>query len=74
MLIVFDEVPEDTRLWKPETAPHAIVTNNVGKSICFEAPLPNVNPLNAFKFMLGCATTTPSTAPIIIPRSMNVVI
>ena len=30
LLIVFDDVPDDTRLWKPETAPHAIVTNNVG--------------------------------------------
>ena len=30
LLIVFEEVPEDTREWNPETAPQAIVTNKVG--------------------------------------------
>ena len=28
--IVLEEVPEDTRLWKPETAPQATVTNKIG--------------------------------------------
>ena len=66
---VFEEVPEDTRLWKPETAPHAIVTNNVGNN-----PLPfTLKPLNAFNCICGCATTTPTTAPMIIPSSINVV-
>ena len=30
LLMVLEEVPEDTRLWKPETAPQAMVTNKVG--------------------------------------------
>ena len=27
---VFEDVPEDTKLWKPETAPQATVTNKIG--------------------------------------------
>ena len=28
--MVFEEVPDDTRLWNPETAPQATVTNRIG--------------------------------------------
>ena len=30
---VVDDVPDDTRLWKPETAPHATVTNKIGNIV-----------------------------------------
>ena len=69
LLIVLEDVPEDTRLWKPETAPQAIVTNKVGNKLL----PPTLNPLNAFNCMEGCATMTPTTAPMIIPSNMNVV-
>ena len=37
-------------------------------------PLPfTLKPLNAFNCICGCATTTPTTAPMIIPSSINVV-
>ena len=28
--MVLEDVPEETRLWKPETAPQATVTNKIG--------------------------------------------
>ena len=31
VLSCFDVVPDDTRPWKPLIAPHAIVTNRIGK-------------------------------------------
>ena len=33
LLMVLEEVPEDTRLWNPDTAPQAIVTNSVGNKL-----------------------------------------
>ena len=33
-LICLEAVPEDTREWKPETAPQAIVTNKIGNMYC----------------------------------------
>ena len=63
-----DDVSDDTKLWNPDTAPQAIVTNNVGNN---KFPLTS-NPLNAFKFIDGFATITPKTAPTIIAISKNV--
>ena len=68
LLTVLDDVPEDTRLWNPETAPQAIVINNVGNKLF----PPTLNPLNAGKFIAGCATNTPRTAPMIIPTNRKV--
>lgn len=31
--MVLEDVPEETRLWKPETAPQATVTNKIGNNI-----------------------------------------
>lgn len=34
--MVLEEVPEETRLWKPETAPQAMVTKGWGKGpVCY---------------------------------------
>ena len=30
LVIALEEVPEETRLWKPDTAPQATVTNKIG--------------------------------------------
>ena len=49
LLTVLDDVPEDTKLWNPETAPQAIVINNVGNKLF----PPTLNPLNAGKFIAG---------------------
>ena len=62
-LICLDAVPEDTREWKPETAPQAIVTNRIGNIYC---PLKLVK---AFRLQEGLATNTPITAPTIIKIS-----
>ena len=35
-------VPEATNEWKPEIAPHAIVTNNAGNIVPRETPEPTV--------------------------------
>ena len=51
---VFEDVPEDTRLWKPETAPHAMVTKSVGKMKLFEPfAAVSTNPLKALSFISG---------------------
>ena len=68
--MVLDEVPEDTRLWKPDTAPQAMVTNRVGNRAL---PSAATKPLKAFNCMVGWATRTPTTAPMIMPSSMKVV-
>ena len=61
---VFEEVPEDTKLWNPETAPQATVTNNIGN----KSPSWSLwNPVNTGRFIVGCATNNPITAPAIIP-------
>ena len=67
-LTCFDDVSDDTKLWNPDTAPHAIVINKVGNKY-----LPSTsNPTKAGKFISGLATTTPKTAPTIIPINKNV--
>jgi len=63
----FEEVPDETRLWNPETAPQATVTNRIGNIS------PNVslwNPVNTGRFIVGCATKSPSAAPAIIPMNI----
>ena len=69
--IVFEEVPLETRLWKPETAPHATVTNRIGN----RSPRLSLWKLvNTGRFIVGCATTRPTTAAAIMPMNINVVI
>ena len=67
---VLDDVPEETRLWKPETAPHATVTNRIGNI----EPSEVLKLVNAGRFIAGCATRRPTAAPAIMPMNMNVVI
>lgn len=38
--MVLEEVPEETRLWKPETAPQAMVTKRMGKRGLFATVKP----------------------------------
>ena len=49
--ICFDVVPDATRLWKPEMAPHAMVMNSAGNRKPLVAtllsPTSAVNPVNA---------------------------
>ena len=66
---VFEDVPEETRLWKPETAPQATVTNRMGNI----EPREVLKLVKAGKFIVGCATRRPTAAPAIIPMNMNVV-
>ena len=61
-LICLDAVPEDTREWKPETAPQAIVTNKIGNIYCPST----LKLVNALRLQDGFATNTPITAPTII--------
>ena len=61
----FELVPEETRLWKPETAPQAIVMKRIGKSDC---PLTS-KATKAGISMTGLAMSTPRTAPATMPRS-----
>ena len=61
-LICFDAVPDETSEWKPETAPHAIVTNKIGNKYCPST----LKPLNAARLHDGLATNTPIIAPTII--------
>ena len=64
-LICLDAVPEDTSEWKPETAPHAIVTNRIGNIYCPST----LKLVNALRLHEGFATNTPMTAPTIIKIS-----
>ena len=65
-----EEVPEDTRLWKPDTAPQATVTNRMGNR---SPRLSLWKPVKTGRFMVGWATSRPTTAPAIMPMNMKVV-
>ena len=67
---VLEEVLLDTRLWKPETAPQATVTNRIGNR---SPRLSLWKPVYMGRFMVGWAIRMPSTAPAIIPANMKVV-
>ena len=47
---VLEEVPEETRLWKPETAPQATVTNRMGNMV---PSFSLVKPVKTGRFMVG---------------------
>ena len=47
---VLEEVPEETRLWKPETAPQATVTNRMGNMVPSFSLL---KPVKTGRFMVG---------------------
>ena len=70
MVTVLEEVPEDTRLWKPETAPQATVTNRMGNMV---PSLALVKPVNTGRFMTGWLTIRPRTAPTIMATNIKVV-
>lgn len=50
--MVFEEVPDDTRLWNPETAPQATVTNRIGNRSPDAALW---KPVYIGRFIFGCA-------------------
>ena len=55
-------VPEEIRLWKPDTAPQATVMNSVGK----RKLLPTLNPAKGVKLTAGLEKIIPiAAAPII---------
>ena len=67
---VLDDVPEETRLWKPDTAPQATVTNRMGNIVPRFSLL---KPVKTGRFIVGCATRRPTTAPAIMQMNMKVV-
>ena len=67
---VLEEVPEETKLWKPETAPQATVTNRMGNMVPSFSLL---KPVKTGRFMVGWATNRPTIAPAIIAPNMKVV-
>ena len=62
---VLEDVPEETRLWKPETAPQAMVMNKIGN----KGLLPTLKPTNAGMFKVGLPTMIPTTPARIMPKS-----
>ena len=69
--MVLDEVPEDTRLWNPDTAPQATVTNRMGNMVPSFSLL---NPVKAGSSMVGWPMTKPMMAPAIMHTNIMVVI
>ena len=67
---VLEEVPEETRPWKPETAPQATVTNRMGNMV---PSFSLVKPVKTGRFMVGWATSRPTAAPMIMATNMKVV-
>ena len=59
-----DVVPEATRLWKPEIAPHAMVMNSAGNRkpvvATLLSPFTAVKPVNAGMSRLVAAPVTPA--------------
>ena len=55
---------------KPETAPQATVTNRMGNMV---PSLALLKPVKTGRFMVGCATSRPTTAPAIMQMNMKVV-
>ena len=53
--ICFDVVPDDTRLWNPDMAPHATVMNSAGKRY----PTLVSNDVNPGRFISGITTNIP---------------
>ena len=66
--IIFELVPLETRLWKPETAPQAIVTKRIGKSGWFLTS----KPTKAGSSIDGLMTMTPITPAAIMPIRRNI--
>ena len=67
-------VPEAISAWKPESAPHAMVTNRNGNSEPgHTGPVwPEANSENAGVSMRGCTTTMAIARPAITPIFMKV--
>ena len=70
MEIVLEDVPEDTRLWKPDTAPQATVTKRIGN---MSPDFSLWKPVNIGRFIVGCAANRPTTAAMIMPANIKVV-
>ena len=65
---IFEEVPELTREWKPDTAPQAIVTKRMGKRSRFLTS----KPTKAGILSVGFLTKTPRTPQTIMPIKRNI--
>ena len=64
-------MPEETRLWKPETAPQATVTKRIGNIV---PSFSFVKPVKTGKFIVGWPMIRPTAAPRIIQTNIIVVI
>ena len=70
----FGVVPEEISAWKPESAPHAMVTNrngNSGPDTTGPSARP-ANSLNAGTAISGRTTTIATASMTIVPIFMNV--
>ena len=65
-----EEVPEDTRLWKPESAPQATETNRTGNIM----PEAVVNPVNIGAVMVAWPLTPRTTMPSTAQTIMRIII
>ncbi len=68
---IFGVVPDETSAWKPEIAPHAIVTKTNGKIFPgMIGPPPWINSVTIGIFNSGMTTKTPITRAAIVPIFM----
>ena len=65
---IFEDVPEETSEWKPETAPQAIVTKRIGKR---SSPFTS-KPTKAGSLISGFSKKTPTAANAIMPMRRNI--
>ena len=66
--IIFGVVPEATRAWKPETAPHMMQMNRKGKIGPFMVgPPPRYFSFRGGAFRIGLATIRPATSRAMVP-------
>ena len=64
----FGVVPDDTKAWKPEIAPQAMVINKNGNiEPANTGPVPSINCVNAGSFISGIAKIIPTAKPAITP-------
>ena len=66
--IILGVVPLDTREWKPEMEPQAMVTNRKGKSLpLMMGPPPCTNWVKAGNWIWGWTMSTPTTRKKMVP-------
>ncbi|MNC40777.1 hypothetical protein D3C75_895100 [compost metagenome] len=66
-------VPDETKAWKPEIAPQAMVINKNGNmDPANTGPVPSTKCVTAGIFNIGIATIIPTAKPAITPIFKNV--